>query len=307
MGIAETVFQNPRRHFDFDFSKCGWLGHNGVVVLGGLARYVHYHNTISEKFIAGVLNTDAFTTAGVMFLVSTMKSAVFNFLLEHNFLSHFTSGNNGKGTDYPEGNYVGYREHNNMLDADKIAGHLAEHWLTSDKVKLSPLLKSEIVSRIFEIFMNAYGHGVSIQDIEKLGVYSCGHYDSKNKRLVISVLDFGPGIITNVLENQPSISESIAAMQWALTKGNSTKTDSIDEQMPRGLGFDLLHEFVRINQGELRIYSNDVSVKIAHDAGVRIENASTYMRGTLVSVSINCDGKSYRFSFEKPSPSKEYF
>ena len=46
--------------------------------------------------------------------------------------------------------------------------------------------------------MNAYGHGTSIQPIEKLGVYSCGQYDKKEKKINLSVLDFGLGIVKNV-------------------------------------------------------------------------------------------------------------
>lgn len=303
LKIAKLIFDNPKRHFDFDFSQCARLDHNAVVVLGGLARYVNYHNSIPEKFIAGLLSTDAFITAGVMFRVDTMSTLVVRQLIGNNFLGYFSSG---KHAGYPKVDYIGYREHNNLLDADKIASHLEDQWLTGDKLKLSPLLKPAIISRIFEIFMNAYGHGVFVQDIEKLGVYSCGQHDPKEKKLYITVLDFGPGIVENV-KGKGITNNSLDAMHWALQKGNSTRTDSEGIEMPRGLGLDLLHEFVLLNEGELRIYSNDVKVKISKEVGVLVENSGLNVYGTLVSVAVNCDDREYLFLSERNSNQEQYF
>lgn len=303
LKIAKLVFDNPKQHFDFDFSQCARLDHNAVVVLGGLARYVNYHNSIPEKIIAGLLSTDAFITAGVMFRVDTMSTVVVKHLIGNNFLGYFSSG---KHAGYPKVDYIGYREHNNLLDADKIASHLEDQWLTGDKLKLSPLLKPAIISRIFEIFMNAYGHGVFVQDIEKLGVYSCGQHDPKEKKLYITVLDFGPGIVENV-KAKGITNDSVEAMHWALQKGNSTRTDSEGIEMPRGLGLDLLHEFVLLNEGELRIFSNDVKVKISKEVGVLVENSGLDVRGTLVSVTVNCDDREYLFLSERNSNQEQYF
>ena len=304
LKIAREVLDDPKRHFDFDFSGCSKIEHNAVVVLGALARYVDFQNTLSSRVFSGMIGTRAFASAGVMFRVNTMSEIVFNHLLENSFLSHFSSG---YGVDYPSGGYIGYREHNNLLDADKIADHLQEEWLSADKLSLSSLLKSAVVSRIFEIFMNAYGHGVSVQDIDKLGVYSCGQYDRKEKKLNISVLDFGPGIVRNVKSSNPSLKDSLAAMRWALVRGNSTRTDSKVAEMPRGLGFDLLNEFVCINDGELRIYSNDVVAMSSKPLGFIVEKSKLAFDGTLVSININCDDRHYQFASEKASSKKRYF
>lgn len=304
LKIAKQVFSNPKQHFDFDFSDCSKIEHNSVVILGALARYVDYQNTLSTRVMSGFLGTKAFSSAGVMFRVNTMSSVVFRYLKDNNFLSYFTSG---YGKDYEAGGYIGYREHNNLLDADNIADHLQNEWLSADKLSLSPLLKEAVVSRIFEIFMNAYGHGVSIQDIEKLGVYSCGQYDRKEKKLNISVMDFGPGIVENVKSKIPNINSSLDAMNWAMIRGNSTRTDSKVQEMPRGLGFDLLHEFVKINDGELRIYSNDVKVVSSSETGISVDKSKISFEGTLVSIKINCDGCHYRFSSEDDSSDVYYF
>ncbi len=295
LKIAEKITSEPKNNFDFDFSKCSRLDHHGVVLLGGLSRYVNFQNTKLTRSLIGILNARSLATAGVMFDVNSMSDLIRERLIENNFLSHF-SQDNFKG--YASGDYIGYREHNNHLDEDNIAEHLSEQWLSDDKVNFSVTLKEVLISKIFEIFMNAYGHGASVQDLSQLGVYSCGQYDKKEKTLCLSVLDFGPGIASNVRRFKGDISTDVAAMQWALVKGNSTGTDSVKAGMPRGLGFDLLGEFVKLNQGEMRIYSNEAYAKICGDHGFVVSNHGVRLPGTLVSIRINCDDRHYRFKSE---------
>lgn len=304
LQIASQVMQDPKRSFDFDFSNCSRLDHHGVAILGGLARYVDYQNSKTERTIASFLKTKSFSTAGVMFLVDTMSSLISEHLIQNNFLSHFTQEN---FSGYPEGDYIGYREHNNQLHDDNIASHLNENWLSDEKISLSDLLKNAIVSRIFEIFMNAYGHGASVQDIKQLGIYSCGQYDKKEQKLNLTVLDFGPGIINNVKLNEVDINDDLIAMKWALKRGNSTRTDSKNIDLPRGLGFDLLKEFVKINDGEMRIYSNGVYAVVSGKSEVRVARSKYELGGTLVSIKINCDDRYYRFVSEAKENDVQFF
>lgn len=304
LSIAQIFFENPYHHFDFDFSRCAMIDHNAVVILGALARYVDYHNNqmkISKSMLSAIRSYT--NVAGVMFLVDTMNSAVRERLIENNFLSHFSSGSLER---YPVGGYLGYREHNYLQDADRIADHLQNEWLSAAKLRLSDKLKPAITSRILEVFSNAYGHGVSIQDMKTMGVYSCGQFSNRDKTLNISVLDFGPGIIANVKRVRGEMS-SIDAMKWALVKGNSTRTDSQRSDIPRGLGLDLLHNFVHVNGGELRIYTNDVKVISNKTLGLVVDKSSGNLRGTMVSIKINCDDRYYRFSSEAETSQHQYF
>lgn len=304
LELARAIFDDPLHHFDFDFSRCSLIDYNTVVTLGALARYVDYHNRQMKISKAMLFKRYIPDLAGVMFLVSTMNSAVRERLIGNNFLSHFSSGTL---ENYPAGGYIGYREHNYLLDADKIADHLQNEWLSAAKLRLSEKLKNAIASRILEIFTNAYGHGVLIQSLKTMGVYSCGNFNNKEKTLSISVLDFGPGVVTNVRRVRTEITNSIDAMRWALIKGNSTRTDSGKIDIPRGLGFDLLHNFVHLNDGELRIYSNDVRVISSRETGLIVENTSGNLNGTMVSIKINCDDRYYRFSSEPEPLAQQYF
>ncbi|MAY57697.1 MULTISPECIES: hypothetical protein [Pseudoalteromonas] len=303
LKVISIITSNPKKSFDFDFSKCSRLDHHGVVLLGGISRYVNFQNSKLARTLIRAFNGEPFATAGVMFDVNSMSELIRKNLIENNFLSHFTqSGFSG----YAQGDYIGYREHTTKLDEDNIAEHLNDQWLSDDKVKLSGALKPEIVSRIFEIFMNAYGHGTSIQALSQLGVYSCGQYDRKENTLSLSVLDFGPGIVNNVMEYNQDIETPSDALEWALTRGNSTETDSIKKGMARGLGFDLLSDFVKLNNGEIRVYSNKVSAKIIDGSDFTISESEYDLPGTLVSIKINCDNKYYHFKSENTQQTK-YF
>jgi hypothetical protein len=304
LSIANQIFQDPNHSFDFDFSKCAKLEHNGIVMIGGLARYVNYQNFSKIRSLKSLLSLDMTPSAGVMFKVDTMRSIISNQLIQNNFLKHFSHNNFG---GYAEGEYIGYREHKNSLDSDNLAMHLKKQWLSSEKIKLSVLLKEAMVSRILEIFTNAYGHGTSEQEIDKLGVYSCGQYDKKERKLNLSVLDFGQGIINNVRKHKTEINNDLDAMHWALKRGNTTSTDSKGLDIPRGLGFDLLKKFSELNKGELRIYSNNVSAIAKNGNDFEVDYTNYHLKGTLVSIKINCDNQYYRFLSEPAVAAPTFF
>lgn len=294
--IAKKIIENPINYYSFDFTNCSKLSHNGIVLLGGLARYVE-----SQRSTKANLFKKKLSIFGTNFQVETMSAILSENLINNNFLSHFKEQDKFR-PHYKKGEYIGYREHKNILNENFLTEYLKNEWLSNDKLILSKELKSEIISRIIEIFMNAYGHGISRQENEQLGIYSCGEYDKKLKKLHISVLDFGVGIVNNVMTGCPNISTEVEAMDWALKLGNSTNTDSINSLTPRGLGFELLREFVTVNKGELRIYSNSVKACTTPSGSYKISDNVFNFPGTLVSITINCDNRKYMFSTEAKSP-----
>ncbi|MFZ2407245.1 MAG: hypothetical protein WAW41_19095 [Methylobacter sp.] len=93
-------------------------------------------------------------------------------------------------------------------------------------------------------------------------------------------------------------------MQWALETGHSTRTDS-SRDIPRGLGFGLLSEFVSVNAGELGIFSNSCCAKkIEKINDYEVSIMKTPFSGTMVNITINCDGNHY---FISNSPESEQF
>ena len=299
--LANVILSNPLRHFDFNFRNCSVLDQNAVAMLGGLARFVDLQNSKNNNRILNYVVPEMVQKCGVMFQVDSMSQIISQQLIENNFLSHFSRES---FSGYPIGDYIGYRQHLDFLDSSEIAMHLSEHWLSDEKVMLAEDLKEAVVSRIIEIFMNAYGHSYKGNNNQVL--VSCGQYLKKEKKIKLTVLDFGCGIIENVKSHFNKKIQDDDAMKWALLSGNSTKTDSINLDMPRGLGFGLLSEFATVNEGVLRVFSNSCEAKATGNNLYSVSKMKTPFNGTLVNISINCDGRHYSFVSET-SNEKQYF
>lgn len=299
LKLMAKVIADPYCYFDFNFRSVSVLDQNAVAVLGGLARYVDAHNSLANKGLGNLM----LPKAGVMFEVDSMSTLIRDQLVNNNFLSHFTSANYA---GYPQGSYIGYRQYTDYLDANEIALHLRDEWLSDDKLRISQSLKNAIISKIFEIFMNAYGHGADLTKIEGLGVVSCGQYGRKEKNIKLTVLDFGPGIIENVRNHLGIDISDIDSMKWALEMGHSTRTDSLNTDIPRGLGFGLLQEFVKVNEGSLKIFSNSCCATVDKKGMFVVEELRNSFSGTLVNISINCDDRYYRFASDD-AESEQYF
>ena len=202
------------------------------------------------------------------------------------------------------GDYIGYREHSAVLEDSQIIAHLQDSWLTNEKLSMSELLKSEIISSIYEIFVNAYGHGLK-DNPNNQSVISCGYYEPKDKRLSLSVLDFGGGIVSSV-QRHTSISDKEKAFKWALEIGNSTRTDSAPD-IPRGLGFGILKGFISLNGGMLRVCSDSYMATVDPSGNYVTKSISGCFLGTLVSITVNCDNKHYKFMSEVDNQVPSYF
>jgi hypothetical protein len=270
-GIWDQVngyFEDVR----FDFSGCRFLRPNAVAFLGGLARLVE------SRFGRAVFDWD-----------TLRRGAVMTNLCQNGFAGTFAYPSPGW-----DGNSIPYRE-DQTLDMNGIMDYLTYHWIGKGwgLTHISELLRDAIAGRMWEVYNNAFEHSGS-----EIGVFSCGqHFRTKNE-LLLSVVDFGQGIpakIRTFVGNDPRAQDlpAAACLRWAFKRGNSTCPQGV----ARGLGLDLLKEFVRVNQGKLEIYSNDGYVIVDKD-GERYENRDISFEGTVVHITLSCDEKLYRFRVE---------
>lgn len=294
LKLAKIITTDPKNYYVLDFSNCSKLSHNGTVLLGGLINYIH-----NQRYVNKEIYRKKIVWTGVSILEDTMSPLLIKNLTSNNFFDYFQNDRHLTPIKFNNG-YTGYREHKSILDETELTSYLENEWLSNDKLNLNSSKKGEIISKIIEIFMNAYGHGVLQQKYKKLGVYSCGEYDKRERKLHLSVLDFGIGIAKNVIRHS-NITDEIEAMKWALVQGNSTNTDSQNKEMARGLGLALLSDFVKKNEGELRIYTNNVKSFSNKEGSFTISHNDYYFPGTLVSITINCDDRnSINVSDSKP-------
>jgi hypothetical protein len=179
--------------------------------------------------------------------------------------------------------------HDEVLGEDDLVNYLYNSWIGKGRVNLSEALKSAIVGKACEIYVNAFDHGHS-----PVGVFTSGQYYAKRKLLKLCVADFGIGIPDNVRAhlNDPK-KTGAESMQWAFQRGNSTKKT---EGIARGLGLDILRDFVKINSGTLEIFSHDGQAII--NKVQSFTSRSRIFPGTLVNITFSCDESFYRFVSE---------
>lgn len=149
--------------------------------------------------------------------------------------------------------------------------YLKGDWLGRGWIDIESDLQDLIAGKIVEIYLNAFEHADS-----KVGIISCGQFYPDLKELKLTIIDFGVGIPYNVREYKKgfAISDAIA-IKWALQRGASTKHGE-----GRGLGLDLLKEFIKLNSGSLEILSHTGYVLIDKE-GESFTNRETHFEGTI--------------------------
>ncbi|AVI83914.1 hypothetical protein JTE78_24490 [Pseudomonas syringae pv. aptata] len=295
--ISHDILSNPQHSYIFDFSKCSTISHNGLVVIGGICDYLKQHEAKTTMF-RGFGLPNLFSIQKVGFKIDGINQVLMDRLRELGFWN-YVSPDYGVVTT---ADYIGYRQHETVLEDSQIINHLRDNWL--ERLSVSEILKAEIVSSIYEIFVNAYGHGLK-DNLNNQSVISCGYYDPKDKTLSLSVLDFGGGIVESV-QRHISGMEGSDAFKWALEIGNSTRTDSAPD-LPRGLGFGILRDFVQVNGGVLRVCSDSFMATVGIDGRYVTKSIPGRFAGTLISITVNCDKKHYRLKSEISEHTQAYF
>ncbi len=119
----------------------------------------------------------------------------------------------------------------------------------SDFPSHSQLLGKHITLRIFELYENARTHGLCNY------IHACGQYFPRKlgKPLNITIVDRGKNFQENVSGYLKQEMDAVAAIEWAMQKGNTTKTGNISG----GLGLDLIFQFVQHNKGKIQIISSN--------------------------------------------------
>lgn len=104
----------------------------------------------------------------------------------------------------------------------------------------------QLLQCLGEIFVNAETHSESA-----LGVFVCGQHYPAQQRLDLTIADAGITIPGRVAKRFRKHLSPVHALEWAMTKGNTTKTDT-----PGGIGLKLfLRDFTRKQHGSVWIAS----------------------------------------------------
>lgn len=209
--------------------------------------------------------------------LTNIRPAVEKILCRNGFLSHY--GREKMPDRY--GTTIPYQRFE-VKDDRFFAKYIEDQFIGRFEMpSMSAALEKKFRESVFEIFSNAVIHSQT-----KLGIFSCGQFFPKKQKLVFTVADLGIGIRRNVEESRGLVMSPEAAISWATEGTNTTKKGRI----PGGLGLKLLREFIKLNQGVLRIVS-DAGHWMLSNGEVHTALFDSPFPGTVVNIEINTSDK----------------
>jgi len=241
-----------------DFKKTVWFEANLCAVLGALLNKVEDGLNVIK--------------------IENLSPKLEKLLKRNFFLSHFGGL---KISDFYE-TTVKYKKF--KVNEEKLFKNYLDMELLAKTIMpdMSNLLRKKINESVFEIFNNAVIHGHS------QNIFSCGQYFPKKKRLDFSIVDIGISIKQKVNEFLRRNLSGEKAIQWAVEKGHTTRTGNI----PGGLGFSLIREFLEKNNGKIQIISGDGFWE-QYGTEVKSSGYPKDLPGAIVNLEFNIDDKSH--------------
>jgi hypothetical protein len=273
-GLRDRVERSNATRIVLDFTYCSFIRHTGVAFLAGLIR----HSALQGKV--------------VRIEWSSIRNHIYDSLRQNGFASAF--GDLGMGP-WP-GTSVPFREDRKGANTPaQVMRYLREDWLGRRWVNVSAGVAAAIQSRVWEIYNNCFDHSESA-----IGAMSCGQLYSRQRRLGLCVADFGIGIpaLVRSFLGRPRMPAS-ETLQWAFRAGTSTKSDLTKG---RGIGLNILKEFIKLNDGKLSVYSGRGQAHVTKD-GESFVDGPLEFHGTMVDIRFVCDDDLYVLSSEVPSSS----
>jgi hypothetical protein len=253
---------------ELDFSRCGFFEANmSAPLYAVIARMRNELNDVS---------------------VHNVPSEIERILKKNHFLTVFnmTSLADNNQTTLP---FKIFKLH----AGDQFYDYLESYMNGRGIPRMSEALTKRFRQSLVEIFLNA-----SIHSDSSSGIFVCGQFFPQKHRLDFTIADAGIGIRENV-RRYTGIKKmsSCAAINWALTEGNTT---NIGKQ-PGGLGLKLIKEFIRMNEGKLQIVSRFGYYEFSTRRDF-VEKMDYDFPGTSVNIEINTqDTSSYCLKSELSS------
>ena len=182
--------------------------------------------------------------------------------------------------------YQKFNPHNSTDDRN-FEHYIQQELLSKDDFPShSKLLGKHITLRIFELYENARTHGLCNY------IHACGQYFPRKpeKPLNITIVDTGKNFQENVSVFLRREIDALAAIDWAMQNGNTTKTGNISG----GLGLDLIFQFIQHNKGKIQIISSNGFWEWHH--GVTQKQLLAYkFNGTIANLRFNLNDNTHYY------------
>lgn len=269
IDVHDTIKSQNDKDITLIFDDCQHIDANLSAVLG----------SIIDEVISGGCN---------VWLTHPKNAQVRHSLSRNNFFSAFDPDLTVVDTE----NFIEYRKFKSEESGD-FKSYIETQLMQKQKFPAHTEKAGRLIQEsIMEIFVNAVSHG------ECTHVYSCGEYDESKMppSLDMTIVDRGytiPNRVNNfMVRDDWQEMTPCQAIRWALIDGNTTKN------IPGGLGFTTILDFLKMNQGAMQIVSGKGMVEYRNNRLID-HNLSKSFDGTIVNMEFNFDDdKNYRLASE---------
>jgi hypothetical protein len=154
----------------------------------------------------------------------------------------------------------------------------------------SEKLGKAIMRNIFEIYENARTHG------QCAFIHTCGQFFPRDpdKPLMFKIVDKGVNIKQNVTMYLKKEMEAHDAIEWAMVKGNTTKTG----ETSGGLGLAVIFDFIKHNKGKIQVISSDGFYEYKNGNIVK-KKMKAIFEGTVVNIKFNLNDANHYILHEE--------
>ncbi|WP_051224623.1 hypothetical protein [Flavobacterium tegetincola] len=151
-------------------------------------------------------------------------------------------------------------------------------------------LGKAITRNIFEIYENARTHG------KCAFIHTCGQFFPKDpdKPLQFTIVDKGVNIKENVSNYLKREMMGDDAIEWAMVKGNTTKTGSTSG----GLGLAVIFDFIKHNKGKIQVISSDGFYEYKNGNIIK-RTMNAVFEGTIVNIKFNLNDANHYILHEE--------
>ena len=154
--------------------------------------------------------------------------------------------------------------------------------MTLAPIQMQKEAQDILASYIYEIYQNGFFHSKS-----EIGVYTSGIWLPEKKEFHFSIYDMGTGIPANIRQNlNRSDLDSEKCVKIAFIDGFTT---SKEKDVNRGLGLTRLKSFIKLNNGSMSMYTDDICYSIDGKQKETYERLLSPIIGTLIIISIVAD------------------
>lgn len=157
-------------------------------------------------------------------------------------------------------------------DEDAVDEYIENKFLAKIESEIEPIFRNEISIFIFELVHNILEHSGADN------VIMCGqHYPHMNK-IRFAIADTGIGL-PNYILSKKSLSSEKEAIEWAFTKGNTTK--ELESDTDSGVGLAYIQEKIS-KKASMKLFSNHSYFHIKQDGNLSYKELEYSMYGTLI-------------------------